>query len=176
MQKFSITDDQSLKAFGVELKKILKKIPDWRIVSIDGAMQSGKSTIITTFISKLLNAARLDLDTVISIDESNVIFRGQLKIETHKKYIADGILNRYILDHFNLTNDLSIYVKKMVNYGWVERNWLDKELVADYGLDESFKSSNIDRQIYRYHNEYSPVENADIVIEMSEDYVTKDFH
>jgi len=175
MQKFSIINDQDLTTFGVVLSKVLLGHPDWKIVGIDGAMQSGKSTLITKFIANYLNAKILDLDSFINIDETSIIYTKSLQIEPTAKYIADGILNREILDHFNISADIYIYVKKMANYGWTERDWLDKELVADYGLNTGFQSSSIDRQIYRYHNEYSPIENADIILEISEEYVTKDF-
>lgn len=173
-EKFSINNDQDLTTFGIELSKLLLEFPDWKIVGIDGAMQSGKSALITKFIAEHLNAKILDLDSFINIDETSIIFKNLL-IDPNTKYIADGILNREILDYFNVSADLNIYVKKMANYGWTERDWLDKELVAEYGLDTSFQSSNIDRQIYRYHNEYNPVENANIILEISEEHVTKDF-
>lgn len=175
MQKFLVTDDKSLKEFGVELKKILEGIPDWRIIGIDGPMQSGKSTVVTKFISKLLNEKIFDLDSLIKIDETTITYEKITTIDPNTRYIVDGILNKETLKHFGIVADLNIYVKKMANYGWTERNWLDRAIVSDYGLDENFKADNVERQIFRYHEDYSPVENADLIIEISEDYVTRDF-
>lgn len=171
----SINSKIDFKKLYDSINEFLKQKNDWKIISVDGPMQSGKSTYITPELVKYYKAEAIDLDSYISIDENSIIYKKDFQINNNKKYIADGVLNREILNHFKLSADLNIYVKKMANFGWAERDWLDIEIVKDYGLNKSFSSSNIDRQIFRYHNEYKPVENADIVIEIAEEFVTSDF-
>jgi len=169
-----INSDKDLTSFGNKLKITLRGIPKWKVIAVDGPMQSGKTTVVTKFLSGLLNAEIINIDSLIKIDTKCIIYKkSSLGLDSGKRYIVDGILNRKFLKKFGLIANINIYVKKMANYGWVERNWLDKEIIKDYGLDEGFKANNIDRQIYKYHNRYRPVENADEVLEIAESYVDK---
>lgn len=177
MNKFKIASEHDLNIFGNHVLEELNQNPDIKIIGIDGAMQSGKSKIIREHLINVLNAELIDIDKLIKIDETSIIYvESEILVLESKVYIADGILNKEVLQHFNIQPDLNIYVKKMANYGWVERDWLEKEFISDYGIDETYKQSSIDRQIFRYHNQYEPVKNADVIVEVAEYFVTRDFY
>lgn len=174
--KYTVTNKNELKSFGRDISKLISQSKDIDIIGIDGVTQSGKSKYIRAELIETLGAELIDIDKLIQIDETSIIYKTEnLNLVPGKLYIVDGILNREFLHHYDFAADLNIYVKKMASYGWTERDWLDNEIVSDYGIDESFQRSPINRQIFRYHNEYKPVERADVMVEITEEFVTQDF-
>lgn len=172
----SIASENQMEKFIEDFLTRVSNLPAKGIIGVDGATQCGKSKYVTSKLAKALKAKIIDLDTFIKIDNTDIIYKNiSISISKNKWYIADGILNRKILEHYGLKPKFSIYVKKMVNYGWVDQDWLDEVFIKDYGENQAYLFNNIDKQIKSYHKEYDPTVNADYVLEITENYITQDF-
>ncbi len=146
-----------------------------RIIVVDGFEGVGKSHWISEILSnKKIPVLHVD-DFVkrqskvdLYVLKSRVGLLNQIKA-TNKPLIIEGILIRKILCNINVKPDLWIYVKKMCNFGWCEMSWLDKEYIRDYQPDISFYMEKPRyRQLFKYHINYEPQNNADLVVEINE--------
>lgn len=154
------------------------------LVAIDGVDGTGKSRLFAPMIARIVGAKRvLSLDKFThkshgeySINNKSLeLLDSQIqKFRNTNPVIVEGVLIMRYLSMIKMKPTLWVYIKKMVNYGWEERDWLDDEFMKDYPPSnehlKSLLSDPLRKQLYRYHKQYSPYRSADLVLEVNENY------
>ena len=188
-----------------ELAELLTRMlidGDETIIAIDGMCGSGKSTLARE-ISQLLGATHIELDNYlnknlpgfvehIEYDEVGQAVGNSSKQQ--KAIIVEGVCVLEILKRLEYKPDVLIYVKRLGQDG----SWDDEiinfppdqtaeEVIANLkrstemitemirvGVSPSNRETVLD-EIIRYHYEYHPHEEADVVFErVQQDSITKE--
>jgi len=115
----------------------------------------------------------------------------KVNMKNKKVTIIDGICILKILENLKIKSELKIYVKRLSSYGlWRDEDYFDYEKKADEIIQKSEDSikkwvnskaitqnnpelkytykKSIFHEIIKYHYEYKPDENADIIYERIE--------
>lgn len=161
------------------LKKILNFRDETRILIVDGPMQCGKTSLVSPSISKIFKIPVINIDKHLikndtylhNINYCDLKENINKKLENNNNIILEGILIKKYIDYINIGEVYWIYVKVMNNGRWVNCNDCDVDKIVEYNMDTSLLESNpLYSQILSYHKEYYPHTNADLIIELDQDF------
>jgi hypothetical protein len=159
-------------------KKEIESLPKC-LIAVDGVDGVGKSKLISPSISTVLNIPVISTDCYVDKDgnEKDWYLVGS-KLETLRRdikseapgVVVDGAVIRDTLDKLKIKPTIWIYVKRMADWGWCERNFLDEEHVKEWcrrAPPEGDCRKYV--QYLNYHQKYQPHQKADLVLEIKED-------
>ena len=174
-----------------EILEILKK-NNYRLIAIDGVDGSGKSSLSKN-ISEELGYCHINLDNYLEKNRGNFVKYIkyevlQNKIQSIKKtIIIEGVCVLAVLNKLGMRPDYLIYIKRMSEFDfWKDEDLCDVEDDIDTFIEnenlelqkfsdimtniegeefnpESSKIPKLREEIIRYHYEFKPHKNANLV-------------
>lgn len=143
------------------------------LISIDGFMGAGKSTIATQLADEL-TCALISTDAFVDPDADGPHYLDRLRLQEMKEevsfrmrtcefIIVEGICVISVLSEVGVRSDTRIYVKRISELGL----WHDGLHLEDYLGERSIKENEegLHRSEFDYHAHTRPHESADFVFE-----------
>lgn len=146
-----------------------------RLMAIDGAPGSGKSTLSVQLV-QALDAHKVELDDFLIPDQGE--FFGALRMHDlaaaltsppGRIVVSDACI-RKVLWHLHLKPDVLVYVKRIAIWRWADQDEIEgdqiKQISAVNGPNAEIPKLHF--EVREYHQEFQPQIIADIVFERIE--------
>lgn len=165
---------QSIEELAKFTRNSSKSLPI--IVSIDGFMGSGKSSLAME-LADALDGMRVSFDCYIDPGSNSPSYLEKLKIDHLERDIAnlkakfdyvviEGICLLQVLNAISVAPDIRIYVKRISEQGL----WHDGFHLEDYVDERAIKEKEegLHKSEFEYHAELLPHKNTDLIFERIE--------
>jgi len=150
--------------------------PKSQIISIDGIDGVGKSTLAAQ-LADSLNRQHIDLDAFLNKNKRT--YTEEIRIDDFKKsihstlspIILSGVCMQAVLNRANLVSDCLIYLKRISLSGWVDDDFINGNELEEMtkSLSKPTTSYPFQTELLKYHQDYRPHINADIIFLRHED-------
>ena len=138
------------------------------MISIDGWMGAGKSTLGETLAAQL-SIAHIDLDSFLIPDQKKFVEAIQIDSLVGalsgctETVIVSGVCVLSVLENAGFKPDCRIYVKRMASWGWADEDQIYGKILEQVSENLGQPIAPVSLEVREYHIARRPEDNAHIV-------------